>query len=270
MRVVTFLNQKGGVGKTSTCYHLAGTLSRDGRRVLLVDSDPQASLTQGFLGPDATYSLDPSRTVAAIYRGDEPFPERVVRQGVLPGVDLLPGSEGAKTYNRPDAHREPRPLRHCLREFLAEVSGRYEYALIDVPPNLHLCSWAALAASRHVVVPMQPEEFGAQGIASVNASVDEVAGVDSPHLRILGYLITMISPRRAVHQAYEQQLRELYGDLVFAASVPESTEFPEATSRRLPIAQYKPRGKSAQAIRALVDEFYRRLEAAEFRDRGAA
>src|SRR3954470_4114877 len=114
MRVLTMLNQKGGVGKTSTCHHLAGTLGQDGRRVLLIDNDPQASLTQGLLGPEATRRLDPSRTIAALYRGDEPFPEKVIRALDSPGIALLPGSGHAKTFNRPDAHLESKQLRFCL------------------------------------------------------------------------------------------------------------------------------------------------------------
>ena len=86
MPVVTMLNQKGGVGKTSTCHHLAGTLAQMGRRVLLVDNDPQASLTQGFFGPAATRSLPAEKTIASVYRGDLPFPDQILRDMELNGV----------------------------------------------------------------------------------------------------------------------------------------------------------------------------------------
>src|SRR4051812_12070866 len=101
------LNQKGGVGKTSTCHHLAGTLALMGRRVLLVDNDPQASLTQGFWGPLATRQLEPERTIAAIYRGDLPFPEHVIRPTGIEGIDLVPGSRHATEFNVPMPHRLP-------------------------------------------------------------------------------------------------------------------------------------------------------------------
>src|SRR3954452_3068900 len=90
--VITMLNQKGGVGKTSTCHHVAGTLAQMERRVLLVDNDPQASLTQGFWGPQATRQLDPSQTIAALYAGYSPFPDQVIHPTGIAGVDLLPGS----------------------------------------------------------------------------------------------------------------------------------------------------------------------------------
>src|SRR3954465_12316042 len=96
---ISLLNQKGGVGKTSTCHHLAGTLARGGRRVLLVDNDPQASLTQGFWGPMATHELDPGATVASLSAGDEPFPEQVIRPTGLEGIDLVPGSRVATDHN---------------------------------------------------------------------------------------------------------------------------------------------------------------------------
>lgn len=162
MPVVTLLNQKGGVGKTSTCYHLAGTFALMQRRVLLIDNDPQASLTQGFIGPDGMRALAPRETIASVFAGDEPFPGQVIRP-VMPGVDLLAGSRLATRHNVPEPQEAPAEAQGCLREFLAEVRGRYDHVLIDCPPNLHLCSWAALVASDHLIVPLQPEDFGRRG-----------------------------------------------------------------------------------------------------------
>jgi chromosome partitioning protein len=167
MPVVTLLNMKGGVGKTSTCHHLAGTLSLMGKRVLLVDNDPQSSLSQGFWGPAATASLEPGETIAAVYAGDDPFPEQIIRPSGLPGVDLLPGSMAATRYNVPVPHESPDESQRCLRGFLTDVRDRYDLVLIDCPPNLHLCSWASLVASDFLVVPLQPEDYGSQGISSV-------------------------------------------------------------------------------------------------------
>src|SRR5262245_60788480 len=101
MAIVTALNQKGGGGKTSTCYHLAGTLALAGRRVLLVDNDPQASLTQGFLGPDATRRLGSPETIAAVY-DQSALPEQVIRPTGIAGVALLAGSRRASHYNVPE------------------------------------------------------------------------------------------------------------------------------------------------------------------------
>src|SRR3954469_23020417 len=107
------LNQKGGVGKTSTCYHLAGTLAQLGRRVLLVDNDPQASLTQGFLGPQATRHLDPAETIAAGYQQDA-IPEQGMRATDIQSLDLLAGSRLAASFNVPDPHLADWPLQTAL------------------------------------------------------------------------------------------------------------------------------------------------------------
>jgi chromosome partitioning protein len=268
--VVTLLNQKGGVGKTSCTHHLAGTLAiAFGKRVLIVDTDPQSSLTQGWWGPAKTRQLDPAVTVTAILRGDRPHPDQVIHPTGLAGVELVPGSRTASSFNTPDPHLADPESQGILRSFLEEVAHRYDLALIDCPPNLHLCSWTALAASDHLVVPLQPEDYGAQGIADVLESLARVRSAGFP-VGLLGYLITMVSPRRTLHQLYEEQLRELYGPQVFAARVPESPEFPEAISRRQTIVQYKPKGAAAKAIRALVEELLERIEATGSRSQEVA
>jgi chromosome partitioning protein len=264
------LNQKGGVGKTSCTHHLSGTLALGfGKRVLLVDTDPQSSLTQGWWGPVTTRQLSPEVTIAAVLRGDRPHPEQVIHPTGLDRVDLVPGSRTATSFNTPDPHLADTESQEVLRSFLEEVRGHYDLVLIDCPPNLHLCGWAALAASDHLVVPLQPEDYGAQGIADVLESLSRVNAAGFP-VALLGYLITMISPRRTLHQLYEEQLRELYGPAVFEARIPESPEFPEAISRRQTIAQYKPKGAAAKAVRALAEELLGRIAGTEKEDQEVA
>jgi chromosome partitioning protein len=262
MVVITMLNLKGGVGKTSCTHHLSGTLAQMGLKVLLIDNDPQASLSQGFWGPVAAIAIDPSETVAAIYRGDRPFPERVVKPTGVAGVDLVPGSMAATEFNLPRPEAQDIESQTCLRTFLEEVEG-YDVCLIDCPPNLHLCSWAALVASRFLVVPTQPEDYGAQGLRFVQASADSVRAIHNPGLRLLGYLLTRVSPRKGIHQAYEDMLRVQYRRDVFESKVPDLTGYVEAIAARLPVAQHKPKGPPAKAIRALADELLSRIEVAE-------
>jgi chromosome partitioning protein len=252
LATITLLNQKGGVGKTSTCHHLAGTLAQLGRRLLLVDNDPQSSLTQGLWGPSVALGVDPAETIAAVYAG-EAVADRIIKPSGVAGVDLVPGSVRSTRHNVPVPYEADWDAQTCLRSFLDEVRDRYDLILIDCPPNLHLCSWAALVASDYLIVPLQPEDYGAQGIAEVQDSVSRVVSGPNPGLRLLGYLITMVQPRRSIHQ--------LYGDDVFAARIPEAAEFVEAVARRMPIVQYKPKGASAKAIKALAEELLARLEA---------
>ena len=267
---ITMLNQKGGVGKTSTTHHLAGALAQMGRRVLLVDNDPQASLTQGIWGPAAAKQLDPAETTAAIYRGDRPYPEQVIRPTGIEGIDLIPGSRASTRYNLPEPQELGAELQDVLREFLEEARGPYDLVLIDCPPNLHMASYAALTASDHLLVPLQPEDYGAQGLSDVHDSLELVTGSTNPELTLLGYVLTMVAPRKSIHQVYEARLRSLYGPAVFDARVPEAIDFVEAIARRLPIAQYKPRSTAAKAIRLLADELLARLAAAGHHAAGEA
>ena len=262
MAVICLLNQKGGVGKTSTCHHLAGALARDGAKVLLVDNDPQSSLTQGFWGPLATRQLNPAETMAAVLGGQEPYPAAVIKPTGIPGIDILPGSKRATSFNIPDPHLADPAMQFSLRNFLEEVRGAYDYVLIDCPPNLHLCSWAALVASDHLIVPLKPEDYGAQGIIDVQESVDLVLSGPNPNLKPLGYLVTMVNVRKSIHKLYEETLRSEFGSLVFGTRMTEAVDYVEALNQRLPVSQYKPRGAAAKTMKALADELNARLQAA--------
>jgi chromosome partitioning protein len=259
MAVICLLNQKGGVGKTSTCHHLSGTLAREGKKVLLVDNDPQASLTQGFWGPLVTRQLDPAETIAAVLAGDEPYPAAVVKPTGVSKVDLVPGSKRATSFNIPDPHLAEPARQFLLRHFLDEVRHAYDFVLIDCPPNLHFCSWAALVGSDHIIVPVKPEDYGAQGIIDVQESVDLVLSGPNPDLRPLGYLITMMNVRKTIHKLYEETLRAQFGPQVFDTRVTEVVDYVEALNQRLPVAQYKPRGAAAKTMKALADEIETRL-----------
>jgi chromosome partitioning protein len=258
MDVVSLINMKGGVGKTTTAHNLAGALVLAGRRVLLVDNDPQSSLSQGLLGPAAAEALDPGDTIAAVYDGTA-TPEAIIRPSGIAGIDLIPGSIHTDRHNRPTPEESPWPDQIALRDFLGEIEGRYDIALIDCPPNLHLCSWAALAASGWALIPVQPEDYGAQGLGPVRRSIAKVRAAVNPDLRLLGYLVTMVQPRRAIHQLYEDTLRSDYGTDVLAARLPAAADFPEAIAHRKPVTHYKPRSAASKAIKAVADEVLTRV-----------
>jgi chromosome partitioning protein len=233
-----------------------------GRRVLLIDNDPQASLTQGFWGPDATRAVAPGASVAALYDPDfGAIPEALIRPTGIDGVSIVPGSVHLTPFNM-----TPPELWHAseggMREFLGEAADAFDLVLIDCPPNLHLCSWAALSASDAVVVPLQAEDYGAQGLGPVRESVGAVRAKTNPGLRLLGYLLTMFDKRLAIHLAYEGHLRALYGPDVFAAPIPLAKDFKEAVAARQPISHYKPKSAAAKATKAVADELLARVEAA--------
>jgi chromosome partitioning protein len=257
--VVAFLNRKGGVGKTSTCHHLGGALARRGRRVLLVDADPQASLTQGLLGPDLARELRPRDTIAALF-GDEADGDasRLIRPLAIANLALLPGSGALDKYNLPEPWRTGQD-QYLLRDALNDVRGDYDLALVDCPPHVYLAAWSALVAADGVVVPLQAEDYGAQGIASLQDSIDHVRSTANPRLRLLGYLVTMYNKSLGVHTGYDRDLRAIYGDDVFAAVVPLAKDFKESVMLRVPVSSYKPKGAASKAIDALADELVGRL-----------
>ncbi|MGE5757170.1 MAG: ParA family protein [Planctomycetaceae bacterium] len=259
--IVAMLNQKGGVGKTSTCHHLAGTMAKMGRRVLLVDNDPQSSLTQGFWGPDALHRIDPAETIVTLYNPDVlPTPAALIRPTGVDGVWLVPGSPHAARFNRMDTDRWA-GRETSLRAFLDASRDDYDWVLIDNPPNLHLCSVAALVASDGLVVPLQAEDYGAQGLGPVCAAVEAVRAGLNPGLRLLGYLLTMFDRRLGIHLSYEAVLRGYYGADVFSTTIPLATDFKEAVASRQPVGHYKPRSAAAKAVRALAEELTGRVAA---------
>jgi chromosome partitioning protein len=258
---VCLLNQKGGVGKTSTCYHLGGTLARMGKRVLLVDNDPQASLTQGFFGPDGTHSIPPSATIAAAFDpDDEPIASTLIQSTPVENLAVIPGSMALASYNMLPVESWGRS-QLGLRDVLGEVADAFDLILIDCPPNLHLCSAAALVAADALVIPLQAEDFGAQGLGPVRAAMNSVKAGANPGLRLAGYLVTMYDRRLGIHLAYEAKLRELFGAEVFAAPFPLAKDYKEAVACRQPISHYRPKSAAAKSARAVADELMARLEA---------
>ncbi len=266
MITIAFLNRKGGVGKTSCCHHLAGAFALAGRRVLLIDADPQASLTQGLLGPDA--AIADGESVAAVFAGWSGLVP-LVRSIEFAGgrgrpavrLGLVPGHAAAADFNaaRPDAAGDAQT---ALRDAIVAIAGDYDLCLIDCPPNLQLLSRAAVVAADGVVVPLQPEDYGAQGIAAV---VREIAGVQAglnPGARLLGYLLTMVQ-RNSLHAVYAERLRQIHGTGVFAAEVPRATALAESIVARQPIGIYRPHCKAAAAIDDVAGEVLRRAETRE-------
>ena len=262
MPVISSIALKGGVGKTSLTHHSAGALALAGKRVLLLDNDAQASLSSGIFGPAAVERMAPAETIAALYAGLDPLPEQIIRPSGIPGVDVIAGSKAAGRYNTPEPHEAPVEIQLCLRTFLDEVRGLYDVVLIDNPPNLCAASWAALIASDHLFTAVVPEDYGSASLSPVFESVALVRSGPNPGLNLLGLVLSMVQPRLAVHMLYEQSLRDLHGEGVFKTRIPLAADIKEAISRRRPITHYKPKGASAKAFKALVEEMFARIESA--------
>jgi chromosome partitioning protein len=262
VKTVTVLNRKGGCAKTTTCFHASAAFAARGLRVLLLDLDPQANLSQGLLGPDVVRGIAPERTLAAILgdAGGPPLPELMVETRVS-GVWLLPGSEAVERFNVTEPENTG-ALQYAIRDVLEEARSCADIALLDCPPNVQLCSWAALVASDAVLVPVPPEDFGALGLVSLRRTIKRVQAGPNPRLRMLGFLLAMANKSLAVHVNYETDLRAVYGNEVFQTVVPLAKDFKEAVLARKPVGLFKPKSAAAKVMVALADEILARLETA--------
>ena len=246
-KVIALTNQKGGVGKTTTAVNLGVCLSKQGKKVLLVDADAQANLTMslGYPRPD-----DLPISLATIMQDiidDKPFD---VQKGILhhsEGVDLLPSNielSGLEVRLINAISRES-VLTTCINE----VKKNYDYVLIDCMPSLGMLTINALAAADSVVIPTQPHYLSAKGLELLLRSVSKVRRQINPHLRIDGILMTMVMPRTNISKEVTALVRSAYGQniKVFDAQIPHSIRAVEATAEGKSIFAYDKGGKVAAA-----------------------
>ncbi len=254
---ICFINQKGGCGKSSSCFHLAGFFATLGLRVLVIDADPQGSLSQGFFGSAAIESLPPRETLAAVFADDETAsPNVLVSATQFERLSVIRANAQLAKHNIPEPENAGMK-QFALASFLETIPG-FDLILIDCPPNLYLCSWNAMIASNFVVIPVPPEDFATQGLRTVHQAIDQ-AQVLQPALKLLGHLITRADVRLLVHRTYEEQLRRLHGASVFSTVVPEASAFKVALSCRKPVSHYAPNTKAASLVAALADEILHRM-----------
>jgi chromosome partitioning protein len=251
---ICFINQKGGCGKSSSCFHLGGHYAKAGRSVLLVDADPQGSLSQGFFGSAAIEGLPAGESLAAIFDDATALAPLVVPTA-FPGLSVVRANAALGRHNCP----EPETFgmkQFALASLLEEATG-YDLVLIDCPPNLYQCSWNALLAADFVVVPVPPEDFATQGLRVIHQAVEHARRLNL-RLALLGHLVIRADSRLLVHRAYEQHLRRLYGQAVLDTVIPEASAYKLALSARTPVSFHSPSSRAARLVRDLGDELLRR------------
>ncbi|TWU34896.1 ParA family protein [Novipirellula artificiosorum] len=250
---ICLINQKGGCGKSSTCFHLAGSLAVTGLSVLLVDADPQGSLSQGFFGSEVVEQLPLCQTLAALFDEGEFFsdPNALIRNTGFDNISILPTNHHLGAFNVPCPEKGGM-LQYAIRDFLDQLD-RFDVVLIDCPPNLYQCSWNTMIASDYVIIPVPPEDFGTQGLRAVHQCIDHARQLN-PKLRRLGHLVTRHDKRLLVHRSYEQRLREIYDRLVFDTIIPEASAFKVSIACRQPAEFFDKRSYAAESMRALTNE----------------
>ncbi|MBV9161126.1 MAG: ParA family protein [Pseudonocardiales bacterium] len=247
-RVVAICNQKGGVGKTTSTINLGAALTEYGRRVLLVDFDPQGALSVG-LGV-ASHHLD--RTIYNLITEQGVPVEEVVRPTSVPGMDLLPSNidlSAAEVQLVTEVGRE-QTLGRTLRPLLPH----YDFILVDCQPSLGLLTINALACADGVLIPLECEFFSLRGVALLMDTIDKVRERLNPKLTITGILATMYDPRTLHAREVMARVVEAFGDTVFDAVISRTVRFPETTVAGEPITRWAPKSSGAKAYRALARE----------------
>ncbi|WP_439951661.1 ParA family protein [Actinomadura kijaniata] len=252
-RIVSICNQKGGVGKTTTTINLGAALAEYGRRVLLVDFDPQGALSVG-LGKGDPRQLDMTIHNLLLERDTE-WEDVVIETGV-DGMDLLPSNidlSGAEVQLVHEVGRE-----YILAGALKSAVPHYDYILIDCQPSLGLLTVNALAASHGVLIPLECEYFAMRGVALLMETIDKVQGRINPDLVIDGVLGTMYDSRTLHTREVLGRIVEAFGEKVFHTVINRTVRFPDATVAGEPITYFDPNSMGANAYRGLAREVLER------------
>lgn len=245
-RIIALANQKGGVAKTTTCLNLGAALAARGRRVLLVDLDPQANLTLGL-------GFDPYQQQTTTYEvllNPEKGAGFAIRQ-VSERLDLIPATIDMAAAELELAGKIGRET--LLREALVPLRGAYDYILIDPPPSLGLFTLNALVAATEVVIPLQVHIYALRGMQQLQQTIHLVQKLN-PQLQITGIVCTMVDRRNNLSVAVENEIRQKFPELVYETVIPQNVRLAEAPASGSSILDYDANSAGAKAYTALAEE----------------
>nr|WP_238815864.1 ParA family protein [Nocardia brasiliensis] len=250
--IIAMCNQKGGVGKTTSTINLGASLAEYGRKVLLVDLDPQGALSAGL----GVAHHDLELTVHDLLVGSKGSIDDVLMQTRVENMDLLPSNidlSAAEIQLVNEVGRE-----HSLGRALHSIRDRYDYIIIDCQPSLGLLTVNALACADGVIIPMECEYFSLRGLALLNDTVEKVRDRLNPRLSLYGIVVTMFDARLLHSRQVMARVVEVFGDLVYDAAISRTVRFPDASVAGEPITTWAPKSSGAEAYRAMAREVIHR------------
>ena len=250
-RIIAIVNQKGGVGKSTTAVNLGASLAMLDKRVLLVDFDPQGNTTSG-LGIDKRALAD---DVYGVLLGGTPLKD-VIKKTEIAGLEIAPATinlAGAEIELVSTLARETR-----LKRALEDVANDFEYVLIDCPPSLGLLTLNALTAATEVLIPVQAEYYALEGLSALTNVVSRIREALNPHLRITGVLVTMFDGRTRLASEVLDEVNAYFPDQVFRTQIPRNVRLSEAPSFGKPAVLLDPKSRGAQAYVTLAKELANR------------
>lgn len=248
--VIAILNQKGGVGKTTTAVNLSSYLAKAGKRVLLVDLDPQGNATSG-IGINK-HALNETMYDALFNHEAAPA---IVQETEFDNLQILPANTnlaGAEVQLVSALQREIQ-----LKQVLAQFD--HDYILIDCPPSLGLLTINALSAADYVLIPVQNEYYALEGLSQLLNVIERVQTAINPELKVLGVVLTMFDPRNSLSQQVKSELAKHFGDKLFTTIIPRNVRLAEAPSFGKPIGEHDKWSKGARAYKNLAKEVMQRV-----------